>query len=424
MPGAGTKTAITTNSPPTARVLDLTRLISRAGRIATGVDRVELAYLNQLLLMPAPCFALVRTRLGFVLLDKAGMQAVRDRVTGRIAWGAFDRLSWLARSYSQARKRAEADLRRLCLARCHRRGLRRMLQKHVPAKARYLNVGHSNLTGSIVSAFRRGLDAQISVLLHDTIPLDLPQFQRPETVRKFHSFLMLVSQQADLVICNSQDTQSSLVRITRQWGPVPRSIVAHLGTIIVAPDKRNLPKGLALRPPYFVIVGTIEPRKNHAFLLDIWDQLAGEYPADQVPQLVICGARGWNNEAVFNRLDQLKHGKADVLELTDLSDPALSAVMAGAAGALFPSFAEGFGLPASEAALAGIPLVCNDLPVFSEFLGDIPIYANVSDSYLWKTTIMDLAQNQEAGRSSGKDKPPLIELPTWEDHFNVVLNTT
>ena len=57
------------DSPVSARVLDLTRLVSRAGRVLTGVDRVELAYLQQLTSGDLPCFGLVRTPLGYLLAN-------------------------------------------------------------------------------------------------------------------------------------------------------------------------------------------------------------------------------------------------------------------------------------------------------------------------------------------------------------------
>ena len=68
---------------PAARLLDLTRLVSRVGRgPLTGIDRVELAYLDALLRQPEPLFALVRTTLGYVLLDRPGALALHARLTG------------------------------------------------------------------------------------------------------------------------------------------------------------------------------------------------------------------------------------------------------------------------------------------------------------------------------------------------------
>ncbi len=423
MLGAGTKPDITRSNPPPARVLDLTRLVSRAGRVLTGIDRVELAYLNWLILEPTPCFGLVRTSLGYVLLDREGMIGFRDRIERRVHWGQADVWSWLSHRKHYARRRAEADLRRLHLERCRPRMLAKMLRIHVPQGSVYLNVGHSNFTDPVIAAFK-GLEAQISVLLHDTIPLDLPRYQRPKTVDRFRAFLKRVSQSADLVICNSEVTEQDAIRFMTIWGRVPVTIVAHLGTIPTIADLRELPVGLGIHAPYFLAIGTIEPRKNHAFLLDLWDQLIQEHPAEKVPQLVICGSRGWNSEEVFRRLDQTPMRGKQIIEAQGLSDAAIAALLAGASGVLFPSFAEGYGLPAVEAVAAGAPLVCSDLPVFREILHDIPIYAPVTDSYLWKTTIMGLAKEKRAESVLGDGTAVAFQVPTWTAHFNVVLKVS
>ena len=93
-------------SPP-ARLLDLTRSLRRVGRGATGVDRVELAYLSHLLTEDAPLFGVARTALGYVLLDRDGMRGFQDRLRGRIPWGRADLLSRLPRGRAVALSRAD-----------------------------------------------------------------------------------------------------------------------------------------------------------------------------------------------------------------------------------------------------------------------------------------------------------------------------
>ena len=64
-------------SPP-ARLLDLSRSVSRIGQLPTGIDRVERAYLDAFLADPAPLFGLVRTAAGFLLLDEAGCRLLAE----------------------------------------------------------------------------------------------------------------------------------------------------------------------------------------------------------------------------------------------------------------------------------------------------------------------------------------------------------
>ncbi len=390
--------------------MDLTRLVRRAGRVLTGVDRVEMAYLRRLVADDVPTFGLVRTSLGYVLLDRAGMSALAQRLDGAVPWSAPDLLSRLARGQTAEQRAAQTDVRKLSIARTLPRGLAAMLRRHLPQGTTYLNTGHSNLTDRVLQA-AKGLGGRIGVFVHDVIPLEYPQFQRPETVEPFRAKMRRVQACADVIICNSADTLDRARKVMAQWGPVPEGIVAHLGTDLCVPQPDLLPDDLPPAGPYFVSVGTIEPRKNHALLLDVWDAMGAD-----APTLVICGARGWNNAAVFARLD----GRTDarVIERAGLPDGAVAALLAGSCGLLFPSFAEGYGLPPVEAAALGVPVIANDLPVIREILGNIPVYVPTDDRYLWEKTLKDMAEAAPQGREIGQ-----FQAPGWSQHFNTVLRS-
>ncbi len=394
----------------TARLLDLTRSLRRVGRVATGIDRVELAYLEHLLTGDAQLYGVARTALGYVLLDRAGMQGFQDRLEGRVPWGRADLVSRLPRGRTAALTRAESDLRRMARGRCLPSGLTSLLARHLPPGFAYLNVGHSNLTDRVLGAVKKAR-GRITVLIHDVIPLEYPAYQRPGTVAPFRAKIDRVAAQADLIIYNSQDTRRRSEAQMR--GRIPPAVVAHLGLDLPLPDDGELPPGLTPKSPYFVVVGTIEPRKNHDFLLDLWQQMG-----PHAPLLLICGARGWNNRAVFDRLDQLPPDRP-VRELSGLSDPGLAALVQGAAGMLFPSHAEGFGLPPAEALSLGTRVLCNDLPVLREVLGDKAVYAATTEPYSWIRTI-------EEWTASPPDPRPAktFNAPTWAEHFKTVLKST
>jgi glycosyltransferase involved in cell wall biosynthesis len=393
-------------SGPTARLLDLTRLISRAGRTLTGIDRVELAYLRALQRQPIPTFGLVRTAVGYILLDRAGLSAV-ERAVIADDWGAPDRIARLSR-LPPAIGAAQAFVRARAQARCLPPGLGAMLRRRLPAGTAYLNVGHSNLTARVLTAVRSVPGARIAVMLHDTIPLDFPDWQRPGTVAEFAGKCARVSALADLVITTSASAAADVSRHLTAMGRMPDGVTAHLGVTVTAPTPGDLPDNTDLRRPWFVTVGTIEPRKNHMLLLDVWDRLGHD-----APMLYLAGGGGWQNDAIMARMQA---GHPRVRLLPGLSDGAVAALLQGAQALLFPSRAEGFGLPVPEALALGTPVVAAPLPIWQELVGDRPVYLDPDDPAPWIDTVLTLTQSRPT--------PAPYQPPDWDSHFKDVLTRT
>ena len=118
-----------------------------------------------------------------------------------------------------------------------------MLRRVMPGGTVYLNTGHSNLTDASLGAWRQVRDARVSVLIHDTIPLDFPQFQRPGTPERFRQKLKATVQNADLIICNSRRTQIDVVRHGAGFGAVPNTLVSHLGVDVPNVEIADMPDG-------------------------------------------------------------------------------------------------------------------------------------------------------------------------------------
>lgn len=389
-----------------ARLLDLTRLVSRLGRgPQTGVDRVEFAYLSHLLTLDQPLFGLIRTPLGFMLLDRAGMFALRLLVLGETTLGRADLLGRLSHRTDPRRAKADAAMRSLAVARTPRPLLTRMLRRYLPEGSSYLNTGHANLTDRTLAAIRKA-GLKVTVLVHDTIPLDAPHYCRPDTIPDFRRKMEAVAHHADLVIHTTHATRARTEAQFARLGRTPAGIVANLG--VPVPQVQPHPSD----SPYFVTLGTIEPRKNHALLLDVWNRL----PAPR-PKLFILGSRGWNNDAVFAQLDTLRPD-ANIIEQNGLSDAQVANLLADATALLFPSHAEGFGLPPIEAAALGTRVISSDLPVIRELLGDNAVYLDPTDVYSWMETIAALAKAPRAENGQTKRFLP----PTWAEHFKIVLN--
>ena len=382
-------------------LLDISRTISRASTpLPTGIDRVEQAYIKHFLESDEPVWFLSRVLKGYVLLDRKAMQLIWPMISGKSEWQKKDLIARLfSPKQPELLKRAESSLRRVAKATCPRPFLSKMLKKHLHTGFTYLNIGHSNRKAALWQALDASGVGQKLAMVHDVIPLDFPEFTRPDTAKRFEEELKATAIACDALIYNTEETAQRTAEWLEKWGAQPASLPILLG---VDPLPDHSESHLA-EPAEFVVLGTIEPRKNHQLLLDIWPDI----PA----HLHIIGQRGWRNEAVFNQLDTSPLIGSTIFEHGRLGDKALSARLASARALLFPSFAEGFGYPLVEALQMGIPVICSDLPCFREIVGDLPTYLAPDDKLGWKTAIL------AAAASPRKQLPENVSFPTWEQHF-------
>ena len=228
----------------------------------------------------------------------------------------------------------------------------------------------------------------------------------------------------DLILTNSNASRDSLIRHFAGIGAHLPIRVAHLGVDVDFFQNGNNQAAPVVPDPYFLCLGTIEPRKNIGLLLDVWEQLAARQDPTDMPHLVICGRRGWMVEDLLARLDRSPLKGRVIHEFNDLGDGALFGLLRGARALLFPSLAEGFGLPPAEAAVLGVPVIANDLPVLREILEDYPIYADVTDSYSWEKAVLSLVWNHPPPEGRGGQTDKEYSAPSWRAHFNAVLRVT
>jgi glycosyltransferase involved in cell wall biosynthesis len=175
---------------------------------------------------------------------------------------------------------------------------------------------------------------------------------------------------------------------------------------------------VALRP-YFVALGTIEPRKNHLLLLNLWRQFAATLGA-AAPRLVVVGRRGWENENVLDMLERCSAIDGLVRETGALPDREVATLLRGARALLFPSFAEGFGLPLAEALALGVPAIASDLVALREVGGNVPDYLDPLDGPAWRAGILDYARADSVARRAQLGRLGAWKPPAWSDHFAAV----
>jgi glycosyltransferase involved in cell wall biosynthesis len=134
-------------------------------------------------------------------------------------------------------------------------------------------------------------------------------------------------------------------------------------------------------PKYLICVSTLEPRKNLVSLLQAFN--AARYRAAvkrAIPnlKLVVVGSPGWKYEPTLEALKPLV-ARGDVIHLEQVSTQELRVLYSHAEALLFPSHAEGFGIPPLEAMRCDTPAIVSDLDTHRWVLGDAAIYCNSYD---------------------------------------------
>lgn len=367
-------------------LLDVTRLIWRRskGRLPTGIDRVCLAYLDHF------------GERAQAVIQHDRLRGILDRKASRELFGLL----------------AKPPARfRVALIAGFLRNLHRIKQ---PGKNRlYLNIGHTGLNSPGFSAWCRDADVRPVYMVHDLIPMTHPEFCREGETVKHRGRMRTVLTTASAVIGNSQVTIDELADFAAEQGlPMPPHAVAWLGS--EAPAARR-PDSEYDRPT-FVILGTIEGRKNHELLLRVWTRLI-DLLGPTTPQLLIIGQRGWEADPVFDQLDRCAKLRDHVIELNQCSDADIARHLRSARALLFPSIVEGYGLPLVEALGAGVPVIASDLPVFREIAGDRPDYLDPRDEVAWERIILDYVGDASEARSAQLRRIGGFRPPSWSDHF-------
>jgi glycosyltransferase involved in cell wall biosynthesis len=163
------------------------------------------------------------------------------------------------------------------------------------------------------------------------------------------------------------------------WLGGPRATVVTPGvsSVFRPLDPQQVERTLAelkVPGPYFLAVGTWEPRKNLELLIQVFRALRTEQEFREY-HLVLAGSGGWRNKRLqdlLRRDSQDTH--ASILPLGFVPDEQLASLYAGSAAFVFPSRYEGFGMPVLEARACGARTVATDLPELREAGGDDTIY--------------------------------------------------
>jgi glycosyltransferase involved in cell wall biosynthesis len=396
-----------------AIVYDGVRLfLSAWARAPRGVDRVDLFYARYLLEhWPGDCFGLLPTPWGTRLYDRGRASRLLDAI--ETMWRETADVATDSR-YAYVRRRLAGEAPPAPSARYAKAGAMarqakllaatgftfgRPAARDTPRDAVYLNIGQLGWAVPWATRWlRQRSDIRAVFMLHDVIPLLHPELVSRGGRLAQRWMLAAVSRHANGVITTTDVAGDAVLQALQ---PHPRPIVTagslHLPVASIFLH-RDPPDEVLSGCTYFLVCGAIEPRKNHAMLLQVWRQMVDER-GQRAPRLVVAGSPAHGGSSIVREFTRCESLRDHVILISGVSSPGLRRLMANARAVLMPSYAEGFGLPIIEALSVGTPVLASDLPAHREVGGDFACYIDPADEPGWLDGIRRMCDAPEFAAS-------------------------
>jgi glycosyltransferase involved in cell wall biosynthesis len=262
------------------------------------------------------------------------------------------------------------------------------------------------------------LGGEVIWMVYDLIPIKYPKTCGDGLPAVFRNWLSYAVNAADGFICISDATRLDLESFIDETLPAaarrPWSRSVHLGSNFTPNAQSMLQPGRMVSDilkqiagrPYFVTLGTLEPRKDQGTAIDAMERL-WRTGTDVI--LVLIGKKGWNVDELVRRIEQHQENGRRLFWLEGATDGDVQCLLKGARALIQTSISEGFGLPLVEAGSQGVPLVLSDIPVFHEVAGEEAVYFPVGKSNSLASAINQLLRNTEMKRPEG------IKAMTWRE---------
>ena len=221
------------------------------------------------------------------------------------------------------------------------------------------------------------------VTIHDAAFLRFPETIEAGNYRYLTRCIKATVERSDAIICVSAFTARELEELlgvpSDRLHAIPSGLSPHHHRA-TEPEITGMRDRLKLDRPYLLSVGTLEPRKNYPFLVEVFEQL--DFDGD----LVIAGMKGWKTDGLLERC-QSSPKRARIRLLEYVAEPDLAPLYSGAALFVIPSLYEGFGFPPLEAMQCGTPVVSAATGSLPEVLGDAAVLVNGFDLAAWTAAV-------------------------------------
>lgn len=257
-------------------------------------------------------------------------------------------------------------------------------------------------------------DTSVCFIVYDLIPILQPMCVFDKHQKQFTEWINKVIKSASKCVCISRTVADDLMAYYEKIKPErthPLEIhYMHLGFDMpkVGGTVRKEIANFVNCGTTFLIVGTVEIRKNHYLLLKSLKRVCQAY-SDKKIQLLILGRDGWKNDKFKEMYANDELIKERVLWIKDAGDYEVQWAYQNCSALVYPTMAEGFGLPLVEAAHFRLPIMCSDMPIFHEIVGDNVDYFKLNDEESLTKTMLRWIKSSQHPESGN------IRTYTWKE---------
>ena len=230
------------------------------------------------------------------------------------------------------------------------------------------------------------------VTVHDLTFLEEPAWYRWERAAYNRWGVSNSVRRARRIVAVSEATATALVERLRVDRDRIDVVYNGVGERFVPQDdatKDAVRAKYDLSAPFFLFVGTLEPRKNLVRVIHAWDQVADTIGQD----LVLVGREGWKAEPIFEAAQIAKHSdRIRFIGFVDHGD--LPGLMGTADALVYPSLAEGFGIPVAEAMACGTPVITSNVSSLPEVAGTAGLLVDPRDESAIAEAMRQFGENE------------------------------
>lgn len=255
-------------------------------------------------------------------------------------------------------------------------------------------------------------------MIHDLTPILFPQFHRWHSQLLQRLFLKGILRRANLILSNSRNTERDLHRVYPFTRNKVKTILLGRNESFRADNGSGFRAHFSISSPYFVYVGTVEPRKNLTLLLEAYTLFRKRARARV--QCVLVGQAGWKHED-FDQALKAHPYREDIIVTGYVSKEYLLQAYTQSIALIYPSVYEGFGFPILEAFSCGTNVICPDNSSLPEVGGELAYYYSTYNVEGLAEKMVEVYDGGEAVRERAARGPHYAASFSWKayaERFN------